>query len=157
MFLEINNNKEQNNERNQPKIGTLFIKKTDMRVAGVTLPKQKQVEVGLTYVFGIGLTSSKKILEQANIDGTTRIKDLTREQEDKIRGIIEADYNTEGDLRREVSANIKRLKDIKCYRGIRHAKRLPVRGQRTKRNSRTIRGNVRNMATSGKKPAAQKT
>lgn len=128
-----------------------------MRVAGVTLPKQKQVEIGLTYVYGIGLTSSKKILEQANIDGTIRIKDLTREQEDKIRGIIEADISTEGDLRREVSANIKRLKDIKCYRGIRHAKRLPVRGQRTKRNSRTVRGNVRNMASSGKKPAAQKT
>ncbi|MBH41528.1 MAG: 30S ribosomal protein S13 [Candidatus Magasanikbacteria bacterium] len=128
-----------------------------MRLSGVTLPKQKRIVIGLTYVYGIGLTASEKILEGANIEKNTRVKDLTRSQEDAIRAIVEKDITTEGDLRREVSSNIKRLKDIKCYRGIRHAKRLPVRGQRTKTNSRTIRGNKKNLAVSGKKPAAQKT
>lgn len=128
-----------------------------MRVSGVNIPKEKQIEVALTYVFGIGLTTSKKILALANVNPTTRVKDLTTDQEDLIRNIIEKQHKTEGDLRREVASNIKRLKDIKCYRGIRHAKRLPVRGQRTKTNSRTVRGNKRNMAASGKKPAAQKT
>lgn len=128
-----------------------------MRVAGVTLPKDKQIIVGLTYIYGIGLTTSKKILGVANIDEHIRVKDLNQEQEDRIRNIVEKQYKTEGDLRREVGANIKRLKDIKAYRGIRHSRRLPVRGQRTKTNSRTVRGNVRNRATSGKKPTAQKT
>lgn len=128
-----------------------------MRVAGVTIPKQKRVVISLTYVKGIGLTSSQKILSLAGIDESTRVKDLSQEQEDKIRAIIEGEYKTEGDLRREVGANIKRLKDIKAYRGVRHAKKLPTRGQRTKTNSRTLRGNKRNLATSGKKPAAQKT
>lgn len=128
-----------------------------MRVSGVNIPKEKQIEVALTYVFGIGLTTSKKILALANVNPTTRVKDLTTDQEDLIRNIIEKQHKTEGDLRREVASNIKRLKDIKCYRGIRHAKRLPVRGQRTKTNSRTVRGNKRNMAASGKKPVAQKT
>jgi small subunit ribosomal protein S13 len=128
-----------------------------MRVAGVTIPKQKQVETALTYVYGIGPNRSKSILSKTGIEGTTRVKDLTPDQEDKIRAVIEKEYTTEGDLRRQVSANIKRLKDIKSYRGSRHAKRLPVRGQRTKTNSRTMRGNVRNRASSGKKPAAQKT
>lgn len=128
-----------------------------MRVSGVNIPKQKQVGTALTYVYGIGPTSAKQILGAAKVDETVRVKDLTRDQEDAIRTIIERQFKTEGDLRREVSANIKRLKDIKCYRGTRHAKRLPVRGQRTKTNSRTVRGNKRNMAASGKKPAAQKT
>lgn len=128
-----------------------------MRVAGVSLPKNKRIVIGLTYVFGIGLTRSQKLLAEAGVDESVRVKDLTREQEDKIRAIIEDQFTTEGDLRREISANIKRLKDIKSYRGTRHAKRLPVRGQRTKTNSRTLRGNKRNLATSGKKPAAQKT
>ena len=128
-----------------------------MRVAGVTIPKQKRVVIGLTYVFGVGSTTAEKILEKAQIDKNIRIKDLSRTQEDSIRAIIEKDLTVEGDLRREVSANIKRLKDVKCYRGTRHAKRLPARGQRTKTNSRTIRGNKRNLAVSGKKPAAQKT
>lgn len=128
-----------------------------MRVAGVTIPKQKRVVIALTYVYGIGPTRSKSILAQTGIDGSIRVKDLTPDQEDKIRAIIEKEYTTEGDLRRQLSANIKRLKDIKSYRGSRHAKNLPVRGQRTKTNSRTMRGNVRNRATSGKKPAAQKT
>ena len=128
-----------------------------MRVSGVTLPKNKRIVIGLRYVYGIGLTSSQKILAQANVDQSVRVKDLSREQEDAIRAIIEQTYTTEGDLRRERSSNIKRLKDIKSYRGIRHSKNLPVRGQRTKTNSRTQRGNKRNMASSGKKPTAQKT
>lgn len=128
-----------------------------MRVSGVNIPKEKRVVIALTYVYGIGSTTAKKILEQAQVPLTTRTKDLTQDQEDKIRNLVEKSHKTEGDLRREVSSNIKRLKDIKSYRGTRHAKRLPVRGQRTKTNSRTPRGNKRNMATSGKKPAAQKT
>lgn len=128
-----------------------------MRVSGVTIPKQKRVEIALTYVYGIGLTRSKEILDKANVDANIRVKDLTQEQEDAIRAIIEKEFKTEGDLRREISGNIKRLRDIKSYRGLRHSKRLPVRGQRTKTNSRTNRGNVRNVATSGKKPPAQKT
>ncbi len=128
-----------------------------MRVAGITIPTNKRVVIALTYVFGIGLTMSKKILTSVKIDESIRVKDLSREQEDAIRAFIEKGLTTEGNLRREISANIKRLKDIKSYRGIRHTKRLPVRGQRTKTNSRTPRGNKRNLATSGKKPAAQKT
>lgn len=128
-----------------------------MRVAGVTIPKDKQVYMALTYVFGIGVTTSKSILEQAQIAEDLRVKDLTQEQEDAIRNIIEKTITVEGDLRREVGANIKRLKDIKSYRGTRHKKRLPVRGQRTKTNSRTLRGNKRNLAVSGKKKADQKT
>ncbi len=128
-----------------------------MRVAGVTIPKEKQVGTALTYVYGIGDTSAKKILSTAKVAVNVRVKDLTQEQEDRIREIVEKQFKTEGDLRREVSSNIKRLKDIKSYRGTRHAKKLPVRGQRTKTNSRTVRGNKRNIATSGKKPAGQKT
>ncbi len=128
-----------------------------MRVSGVNIPKQKQVGTALTYVYGIGPTAATNILSAAKVEENVRVKDLTRDQEDAIRTIIERQFKTEGDLRREVSANIKRLKDIKCYRGIRHIKRLPVRGQRTKTNSRTVRGNKRNMAASGKKPSAQKT
>lgn len=128
-----------------------------MRVSGVNIPRDKQVVIALTYVFGIGSTTSQKILGAAKIAENTRVKDLTQDQEDKLRALIEKEYKTEGDLRREVSSNIKRLKDIKAYRGIRHAKKLPVRGQRTKTNSRTVRGNKRNMAGSGRKPAGQKT
>ena len=128
-----------------------------MRVAGVNIPREKKIFVSLTYIFGIGRTFSKKILAEAGINPDTRVKDLTQAEEDKIRTIVEKKYNTEGDLRREVSANIKRLKDIKSYRGIRHIKHLPCRGQRTKTNSRTVRGNKRNLAPSGKKPSAQKT
>jgi len=128
-----------------------------MRVSGVTLPKQKRIVIGLTYVYGVGPTTAKKILASAGVDESVRVKDLSQDQEDKIREIIEKTLVTEGDLRREVSANIKRLKDVKSYRGSRHAKGLPVRGQRTKSNSRTSRGNKRQTAASGKKPAAQKT
>lgn len=128
-----------------------------MRVAGVIIPKEKRVVISLTYIYGIGPTTAKSILAQTNIDENIRTKDLTREQEDLLRNIIEQKYKTEGDLRRETSSNVKRLKDIKAYRGLRHLKRLPVRGQRTKTNSRTVRGNKRNIATSGKKPTDQKT
>lgn len=128
-----------------------------MRVSGVTIPKEKSVAVALTYVYGIGNASAKKILVAAHVAEDIRVKELSPEQEDQIRTIVEKQYKTEGDLRREISANIKRMKDIKSYRGIRHAKRLPVRGQRTKTNSRTVRGNKRNLAPSGKKSAAQKT
>ena len=128
-----------------------------MRISGVTIPKDKRVVISLTYVYGIGPTTATKILAEANIDESVRVKDLTQDQQDAIRNIMEKTHKTEGDLRREVAGNIKRLKDVKAYRGIRHAKRLPVRGQRTKTNSRTMRGNKRNLATSGKKPGAQKT
>ena len=128
-----------------------------MRLAGVTIPKEKRVVISLTYIYGIGPTSAQKILTKARVDESIRVKDLTQQQEDLIRSIVEKEYTTEGNLRREVSSNIKRLKDIKAYRGIRHIRHLPVRGQRTRTNSRTVRGNKRNVATSGKKPAAQKT
>jgi small subunit ribosomal protein S13 len=128
-----------------------------MRIAGTTIPTQKKVSVSLRYVYGIGATSADKICKIAKVDGNIRVKDLTNAQQDTLRAIVEKQYKTEGDLRREIGSNIKRLKDIKCYRGIRHMKHLPVRGQRTKTNSRTVRGNKRNIATSGKKPAAQKT
>lgn len=122
-----------------------------MRVAGISIPKEKRIIIALGYIFGIGLTLSKKILAKAKINENIRTKDLTPDQEDKLRMIIEKEYKTEGDLRREVMANIKRLKDIKAHRGIRHMKHLPVRGQRTKTNSRTVRGNVRKTMGSGRK------
>ncbi len=128
-----------------------------MRVAGTNIPKEKRVVVALAYIYGIGRATAVAILTAAKIDENIRVKDLSQAQEDTLRNIIEKQYKTEGDLRREVSSNIKRLKDIKSYRGIRHMKHLPVRGQRTKTNSRTVRGNKRNLAPSGKKPSAQKT
>ena len=128
-----------------------------MRLAGITIPKDKRLVIALTYVYGIGPTSAKKIIQVTGVNADTRVKDLSQEDQDKIRAIVEKQHKTEGDLRREVASNVKRLKDIKAYRGIRHAKRLPVRGQRTKTNSRTVRGNKRNLAASGKKPVAQKT
>ncbi len=128
-----------------------------VRIAGVTIPNEKKVEIALTYIFGIGPTKSKEIVAQAKVDGNTRVKDLAEEDVNKLRVIIEKQNKVEGDLRREIQSNIKRLKEIGSYRGIRHAKGLPTRGQRTKTNSRTVRGNIRRTATSGKKPAAQKT
>ncbi|MDO8592883.1 MAG: 30S ribosomal protein S13 [bacterium] len=128
-----------------------------IRIAGVTIPNEKRVEIALTYIFGIGKTKSNQILALAKIDPNTRVKDLTDEHANKLRELIEKQNKVEGDLKREIFANIKRLKEVGAYRGLRHAKGLPVRGQRTKTNSRTVRGNVRKTATSGKKPAAQKT
>ena len=110
------------------------------RIAGIDLPKNKKVEIGLTYIYGIGRTSSLKILEEAEIDLSKRIKDLTDDEVAKIRAIIDRDYVVEGDLKRDVSLNIKRLMEINCYRGQRHKRKLPVRGQRTKTNARTRKG-----------------
>ena len=110
------------------------------RIAGVDLPRDKRVEIGLTYIYGIGRTSATEILEKAGVDPNTRVKDLTEEDAGKIRKIIDADYSVEGDLRRDVSLNIKRLMEIGCYRGIRHRRGLPVRGQNTKTNARTRKG-----------------
>lgn len=110
------------------------------RIAGVDLPKEKRVEIGLTYIYGIGLTSSQKILTETGINPDTRIKDLTDAEVNSIRKIVDEQYKVEGDLRREIALNIKRLKEIGCYRGIRHRKGLPVRGQKTKTNARTRKG-----------------
>ncbi len=121
------------------------------RIAGVTIPAQKRIIIGLTYIFGIGNVRSAKILKQANVDGSIRAKDLSLEQENAIRVIVEKDFRVEGELRREVMGHIKRLKDIGSYRGTRHMKGLPARGQRTKSNSRTVRGNVRKTAGSGRR------
>ncbi len=107
------------------------------RISGVDLPREKRVEVGLTYVYGIGLPSSQKILAEAGINPDTRVKDLTEDEVSKLREIIDKDYIVEGDLRRNVALDIKRLMEIGCYRGVRHRKGLPVRGQRTKTNART--------------------
>jgi len=128
-----------------------------MRIAGSTIPTQKKIGVSLRYIFGIGPTLASKICNAAKVDENIKVKDLTTDQQDILRMIVEKQYKTEGDLRREIGSNIKRLKDIRCYRGTRHMKHLPVRGQRTKTNSRTVRGNKRNIATSGRKPSAQKT
>ena len=110
------------------------------RISGVDLPKNKVAEIGLTSIYGIGRSASLKILAEAGIDPKKRVKDFTEEDEAKIRAIIDRDYTVEGDLRREVALNIKRLTEINCYRGRRHKNRLPVRGQRTKTNARTVKG-----------------
>lgn len=110
------------------------------RIAGVDLPRDKRVIIGLTYIFGIGKTTSSQILAKSGISEDTRVKDLTEEEVSKLRATIEEEYNVEGDLRREIAMNIKRLKEIGCYRGIRHRKGLPVRGQKTKTNARTRKG-----------------
>ncbi len=120
------------------------------RIAGVDLPKDKRIEIGLTYVFGIGRTSAIKILEEAGIDLSTRVKDLTEEQEAKIRELIDKNYTVEGDLRRNVALDIKRLNEIGCYRGLRHRRGLPVRGQRSKTNARTRKGPKRTIANKKK-------
>ena len=110
------------------------------RIAGVDLPREKRVEIGLTYIFGIGRKSSSKILTKANVSPDTRIRDLTDDEVARIREVIDTNHKVEGDLRREVALNIKRLVEISCYRGIRHRRGLPVRGQTTKNNARTRKG-----------------
>lgn len=110
------------------------------RIAGVDIPREKRVEIGLTYVYGIGRTSSNKILAEAGVNPDTRVKDLTEEEVIRIREVIDKGYKVEGDLRRDTALNIKRLMEIGCYRGLRHRKNLPVRGQRTKTNARTRKG-----------------
>ena len=121
-----------------------------MRILGITIPNEKRLEIGLTVLYGIGIPAARKILDRVGIDHGKKAKDLTPDEENKIRAIVEG-MTIEGNLKREISANIKRLKDIKTHRGIRHMKRLPVRGQRTKTNSRTVRGNVRKTMASGKR------
>lgn len=121
-----------------------------MRIAGITLPDNKHLSIALTSVYGIGPARAKLVLEKAKVAGTKKAPELSGDEETTVRQLIEA-YLIEGDLRRDVSGNIKRLKDIKAYRGTRHAKNLPARGQRTKTNSRTTRGNVRKTMTSGKR------
>lgn len=127
------------------------------RISGVILPENKRIEVALTYVYGIGRQTSRNILKEVGIGFDTKTKELTESEETKIRENIEKNHRVEGDLRRDVAGHIRRLKDIGCYRGMRHIKRLPVRGQRTRTNSRTVRGNVRKTAGSGRKAAAEKT
>ena len=123
------------------------------RISGIDLPRDKRIEIGLTYIFGIGLPTSKKILSQTGVSPDTRVKDLSTEDEQRLREVIET-LKVEGDLRREVASNIKRLTDIGCSRGLRHRRGLPVRGQRTKTNARTRKGPKRTVA--GKKKAAKK-
>ena len=120
------------------------------RIAGVDLPREKRVEIGLTYIFGIGRSSSVRILNEVGINLDTRVRDLTDDEVSKIRGVIESSQLVEGDLRREVALNIKRLVEIGCYRGIRHRRSLPVRGQRTRTNARTRKGKARTVANKKK-------
>jgi small subunit ribosomal protein S13 len=121
------------------------------RIAGVDLPKEKRVEVGLTYIFGIGLPSSHKILAATGVNPDTRVKDLSEDEVNALRDFVNKNFKVEGDLRREVSLNIKRLMEIGCYRGIRHRRNLPVRGQKTKTNARTRKGPKRAIAGKKKK------
>lgn len=121
-----------------------------MRIAGITIPEKKQLSIGLTALYGVGLTTAKKVLTEAKVPFDAKPTDLSVDQENAVRKLIEA-KTIEGNLKREVASNIKRLKDIKAYRGVRHMKRLPVKGQRTKTNSRTVRGNVRNTMGSGRR------
>lgn len=129
-----------------------------VRIAGVTIPNNKRVEIALTYIYGVGRQRANKILASVKINPDTRVNDLTEEQVIALRTAVEkGGFAIEGDLRREVLGNIKRLKEIKSYQGIRHMKNLPVRGQRTKTNNRTVRGNVRKTMSSGRKDTSQKT
>lgn len=126
-----------------------------MRILGITIPEEKRVEIGLTTLYGIGRSRAQEILEEAGVSMDKKVKEVTVDEENKIRAAIEK-FTLEGDLKREVAANVKRLKDIKAYRGVRHMRGLPVRGQRTKSNSRTRRGNVRKTMGTGRK-VAEKT
>ena len=120
------------------------------RIAGVDLPREKRVEIGLTYIYGIGRVSADRILEAANVDPSTRVRDLTDDEVKRISAVIDETMTVEGDLRREIALNIKRLQEIGCYRGIRHRKGLPVRGQKTKTNARTRKGKAKTVANKKK-------
>ena len=120
------------------------------RISGVDLPREKRVEIGLTYIYGIGKTSADQILKAADVNPDTRVRDLTDDEVRRLSDIINADYTVEGDLRREIAMNIKRLQEIGCYRGIRHRKSLPVRGQKTKTNARTRKGPRKTVANKKK-------
>ena len=128
-----------------------------LRIAGVNIPNDKRIEIALTYIHGIGRTTANKILAAAKVDKDIRVKDLKETEANILRELVEKKYTVEGDLRREVQSNIKRLREIGCYRGLRHSKHLPVRGQRTKTNSRTVRGNKRVTMGSGKSKARKKS
>jgi small subunit ribosomal protein S13 len=134
-----------------------LIKFMVVRISGTIIPNDKRVEIALTYIFGIGRKKSQEIIKLAGINPDTRVKDIPEDQINKLRDLIEKRENIEGNLRREIISNIKRLKEIGAYRGLRHIKGLPVRGQRTKTNSRTVRGNKRHTMGSGRKPTGQKT
>ncbi len=127
------------------------------RIAGENIPNEKKIKISLTYIFGIGLYKAAEVLKKVKIDPETRTKDLTEDQLDALRKILEKEYKVEGNLKRDILSNIKRLKEIKSYRGSRHEKGLPVRGQSSKTNSRTARGGGRRSVGSGRKPGAQKT
>jgi small subunit ribosomal protein S13 len=127
-----------------------------MRLLGVNIPDQKRIEASLTYVYGIGPVIAKRILAEAKVDPNKRTKDITADEVNAIKLVVESKYRIEGELRQLVRSNIDRLKNLQAYRGIRHMRRLPVRGQRTKTNSRTVRGNVRKTAGSGKRKVALK-
>ena len=120
------------------------------RIAGIDLPRDKRIEIGLTYIYGIGRKSAQDILKLANVDPDIRVKDLTEDQESALRAVIDKHYTIEGDLRREVALNIKRLTEIGCYRGVRHRRGLPVHGQRTKTNARTRKGPKKTIANKKK-------
>ena len=122
------------------------------RIAGVNIPENKKTSVALTYIYGIGLELSKKVLKQAKVDPDKKAAKLSPDEINRLKEVIEKEHKIEGELRRGIMLNIKRLKDISCYRGLRHIKRLPARGQRTRTNNRTVRGNVRKTVGSGKKP-----
>jgi small subunit ribosomal protein S13 len=128
-----------------------------IRISGINLPDQKRIAVGLTAIYGIGRNLSERILRELNIDINTKTRDLTGREEQALREYIEKNLTVEGELKREIAMNIKHHRDIGTYRGARHVKNLPVRGQRTRTNSRTVRGNVRRTAGSGRRPAAEKT
>ncbi len=127
------------------------------RIAGVNIPEDKRIEIALTYIYGVGRSLSAEILSLAKIDINKKSQDLTQEEVNTLKDIIEKNHKIEGDLRRQIMINIKRLKDVGSFRGSRHAKGLPVRGQRTKTNNRTIRGNVRRTMGSGRKPSGAPT
>lgn len=127
------------------------------RIAGINIPNEKRVEAALPYIYGIGWSLSRKILTAVNIDPSKRVKDLSEVEVNRMREYIEKNYKVEGELKQQILLNIKRLKEVTSYRGLRHIRGLPVRGQRTKTNSRTRRGNVRKTAGSGRKNAAEKT
>ena len=127
-----------------------------MRLVGINIPDNKRIEIALTYIYGIGRVLANKILESAKVDLNKRAKNLTPEEINRLKEVIEKNYKIEGELRQFIRSNINRLKDIQAYRGLRHAKKLPVRGQRTNTNSRTVRGNVRKTVGSGKRKAELK-
>jgi small subunit ribosomal protein S13 len=127
------------------------------RIAGINIPENKRIVISLTYIYGVGNSLSEKILEELKIDANKKASDLTPKEVNDLKDFIEKRYKIEGDLRRQVMINIKRLKDVGAWRGLRHAKGLPVRGQRTKTNNRTVRGNIRKTMGSGRKPPAMAT